>query len=227
MTLSAILASRKGMDERIEVVQRALGYPYASPPHSFVQLGGRTLSLDEVEIDLRERTAVVAYGSNAAPEALARKLAGDPDPLPLLRATLGGFDVAYSAHFAAYGAVPAALHPSAGTEVAVFAAFPTAAQLELISATEPNYELLPLEDARLRCEEAPALKRVLAFVTRHGCLRLDDTEVALAAVLARGRTLPAMSQRQLLERLRDALRPGLDLEPFVVECAAGKVDLTR
>jgi hypothetical protein len=212
------------MDEQSEVVQRALGYPYAIPQRSFVQVGGRTLPAGEVEVDLSERTPVLAYGANAAPEALARKLAADPDPVPLMRATLSGYDVVYSAHISPYGSVPAALLPSAGTEVDVFVSHFTARQLALVSASEPNYELRTIEAGRCLCEEAPATE-LSAYMSRHGSLRVDGSAVALAAFPARGRRLPAMGQREVLERLRAALSPDRDFAGFVADCAAGKVSL--
>jgi len=212
------------MDEQSEVVQRALGYPYAIPQRSFVQLGGQTLPAGEVEVDLSERTPVLAYGANAAPEALARKLAGDSDPVPLMQATLSGHDVVYSAHISPYGSVPAALHPSGGTEVDVFVAHFTARQLALVSVSEPNYELTPIEASRCRCEETPVAE-LSAYMSRHGSLRIDGSAVALAPIPARGRRLPAMSQREILERLRAALGPDRDFAAFVAECAAGKVSL--
>jgi hypothetical protein len=213
------------MDEPSEVVQRALGYPYAIPERSFVQVGEKALTPGEVAVDLSQRTAVLAYGANAAPEALARKLAGNTEPLPLLRATLTGFDVVYSAHISPYGSVPATLRRSPGTEVDVFVAHLTAEQLRLISATEPNYELAALEGGCCRCEEAGVPDELLVFESRHGCLRIDGSEVALAAVGGRGRAFPEMDQRQLLDRLRTALRPDTDLEEFAAECAAGRVSL--
>jgi len=213
------------MDEQSEVVRRALDYPYSVPQRSFVLVGSRALAPSEVEVDLSARIAVLAYGANAAPEALARKLAPDSDPVPMLRATLSGFDVVYSAHISPYGSVPATLLHSSGTEVDVFVAYLTAAQLELVSATEPNYELTALERGCCRCGEAGVPDDLPAFESRHGCLQIDGSAVALAAVGSRGRALPEMDQRQLLERLRAALRPDRDLEAFAAECAAGRVSL--
>lgn len=213
------------MDEQSEVVRRALDYPYAVPQRSFVQVGLRTLAPSEVEVDLSTRIAVLAYGANAAPEALGRKLAPDSDPAPVLRTALSGFDVVYSAHISPYGSLPATLLRSSGTEVDVFVAYLTAAQLELVSATEPNYDLTTLEPGCCRCGEADIPDDLLAFESRHGCLQIDGSAVALAAVGSRGRALPEMDQRQLLGRLRAVLRPGCDLEAFAAECAAGRVSL--
>lgn len=184
---------------------RALDYPYAIPDRSFVYAAGRVQRPEEVDVDVAGRTALLAYGSNAAPEVLDRKLAGDPDPVLLLRATLADFDVVYSDHVSAYGAVPATLQPSPGAAATVFVAYLTAAQLELIALTEPNYELTKLEGVRCRLDDGKTLSRVEAYLSRHGCLLDgDDSPIALAAIQTAGRVLPTMSQRQARERFAAA-----------------------
>lgn len=206
------------MEEQSEVVKRALGYPYAVPSRSYIQIGERTLELGAVEVDLASRVPLLAYGSNAAPEVLASKLVAAPDPVPLLRAALSDLDVVYSAHVSRYGAVPATLHRSRGTVVNAFVAYVTSEQLRLISNTEPNYELATLSGLPCRLESGGAPIGPRAFLSRHGCLRLEGSEVALTAIEARNRRLPAMDQRQVLARVRDILRPDQDLERFIVEC---------
>jgi len=57
-----------------ELVRRALAYPYEPPAGSFVQIGDRTLPVPPAEVDVAGRRALLAYGANAAPEALTRKL---------------------------------------------------------------------------------------------------------------------------------------------------------
>ncbi len=208
------------MEEQSEVVRRALGYPYAIPRRSFVQIGARTLAPGDVDVDLSDRVALLAYGANAAPEALARKLAGNSDPVPILRATIEDYDVAYSAHISAYGSVPATLLRSPGTEAAVFVVHLTAEQLGLISATEPNYELAELPADVCRFEDGRYPDALSAFASRHGCLLVGDSAVALSGVAARGRTLPAMSQREVLERVRDGHCPERTLSRFIEECVA-------
>ena len=199
-----------------EIVNRALSYPYAVPDRSFLALGGRALELPEAGPDLRGREALLAYGANAAPEALARKLAPLPDvELPVLRAELEGFDVVYSAHVSPYGAVPATLHPSPGSAVAVFVAYPTAEQRRLLSATEPNYEPVVLRDLACRVQGGALVAEADAFLSRHGRLTIGGAEVALGAVRARGRTRASLRQPEILKRVRAHLAPHLDLERFV------------
>ena len=199
-----------------EILARAVAYPYEAPLHSFVQTGPHTRELGDGELDLREREPLLAYGANAAPAVLARKLAALPDlPLPVLRAELSGFDVVYSAHISPYGAVPSTLQRSPGTTVPVFLAYPTAAQLRLLTATEPNYELRSLPGSALRTELAVPPAEVRAYLSRHGCLALGDSEVALAAIAAAGRSFPALGEVEMLEHVRHLLAPELDLERFV------------
>jgi hypothetical protein len=177
-----------------ERLRRAAAYPYAIPARSFVQLGARALELP-AELDLSGRRPLLAYGSNAAPEALARKLAADPGtPLPLLRAELAGFDAVYSDHLSPYGAVPATLHPSPGTALAVFVSYPTEGQRALLASTEPNYEERRLTGLSCELETGGALEEADAFLSRHGCLLLDGSPVALSAIPARGRVFPALGQ---------------------------------
>lgn len=181
-------------DQMRERLRRASAYPYAIPEHSFVQLGERTTALTEAP-DLSDRRPLLAYGSNAAPEALVRKLGAEPDvPLPLVRAELADYDVVYSDHLSPYGAVPATLHPSPGTVVTTFVAYPTERQRQRLAASEPNYREQRLAPVSLRLEHGEPLEAVSAFLSRHGFLSLDGSPLALAAIAARHRDFPALDQ---------------------------------
>lgn len=211
------------MDEQRKLVERALAYPFATSPTSFVLCGEEARALAAPAAAIEGRTALLAYGSNAAPAALARKL-GDSTlaaPVPVLRASLAGFDVVYSAHVSLYGSIPAALQRSPGTEVCVSVAYLTSHQLRLVQRTEPNYELVSLAGDPCSLESGDGPAGLQAFLSRHGCLALDGSEVALAAISARGRRFPALSQREMLARVRDELSPALSLEQFV---AGGATD---
>jgi hypothetical protein len=204
------------VSEGSEVLERAMRYPYAVPAHPFAQLGHRTLSPDEVEIDPGRRAQLLAYGSNGSPEVLARKLALSTDPVLVEPAWLHDFDVVYSAHISPYGAVPATLQRSPGTVVRVAVLHLTSEQLKLVSATEPNYE--PTELEGVECELASGARRteLSVYLSRHGCLLVDGAEVALVAVLARGRRFPELSEPQVLERLRQQLCPEESIDAFVL-----------
>jgi hypothetical protein len=191
--------------EREAILKRALTYPYATPERSYLFRDGQATELPE-ELDLTGRTPLLAYGANAAPEALALKLASLPgEPLPVVSSELHDFDVVYSAHVSPYGAVPATLLESPGTVAPVFVLHPTAAQHALLTATELNYDLVRIGEAE-------------AYRSKHGCLELEGSPVALAAIRSTGRTLPELGQPEVLERVRAQLEPQLTLEEFIHAC---------
>ena len=79
------------------------------------------------EIDIGGRRALLAYGANASPEALTRKLAHlPPEPIAALRVALRGWDVVYSAHVSPYGSVPATVVQLAPAPVAGLPRLPDA-----------------------------------------------------------------------------------------------------
>jgi hypothetical protein len=202
-----------------ELVRRALAYPYDPPAGSFVQVGDRTLPVPPDEVDIDGRRALLAYGANASPEALTRKLADLPvEPIAVLRVALSGWDVVYSAHTTRYGAVPAAVVPSPGTVASVHLVFPSDEQLAAITATEgANYELTQLADFSAEYEiggEGP--REIDAFISVHGPLLLGGSPIALAAIPARGRAFPELTTPEAIERVRAALHPDLSLEEFVL-----------
>ena len=202
-----------------ELLRRALAYPYDPPAGSFVQIGDRTLPVPPQEIDVEGRRALLAYGANASPEALTRKLAHlEPRPIPVLRVSLSGWDVVYSAHVTRYGSVPAAVVPSPGTVASVHLVFPDDKQLEAIAATEGrNYRLEQLVDFTAEFEiggEGPV--EIDAFVSVHGPVLLDGSPVALAAIPARDRTFPELTTPEMIDRVRAALAPDLSLAEFVL-----------
>lgn len=211
------------MTNRREIVGRALAYPYATPTSSFVLAGDQLREDDALGPDDLDAAArpLLAYGSNAAPEVLMRKL-GDATrdaPLLALRATLADHDVAYSAHISRYGSIPATLFPSPGAALPVFVLYLDPGQAERIAATEPNYEPVRLTGISCELDAGGTLSELDAYRSRHGCLLLESSEVALAEVEAAGRKLPALTQPQVQERLRSFLAPDRPLDRFVAENA--------
>jgi hypothetical protein len=202
-----------------ELLRRALAYPYDPPAGSFVQLGARTLPVPPEEIDVEGRRALLAYGANASPEALTRKLAAlEPRPVPVLRVSLRGWDVVYSGHVTRYGAVPAAVLASPGTVASVHLVFPDDEQLAALAATEgQNYRLEQLTDFCAELEiggDGPA--EIDAFISVHGPVLLDGSPVALAAIPARDRVFPELTTPEMIDRVRAALHPDLSLREFIL-----------
>ena len=206
-------------EEMAAILRRALTYPYATPGRSYLYLEGAAEELPDGSPDLAERTPLLSYGANAAPEALALKLASLPGvAMPVLRAELEHFDVVYSAHVSPYGAVPATLVESPGTRAPVFVVYPTAEQLALLTAQELNYDLIIFSEVSCRLEDGTVVTELAGYRSKHGPLALDGSEVALAAVRSRGRTLPELDQPAVLERVRVHLEPALELEEFIHAC---------
>lgn len=202
-----------------ELVRRALAYPYDPPTGSFVQVGARTLLVPPEEIDVEGRRALLAYGANASPEALTRKLAVlPPRPIPVLRVALRGWDVVYSAHVTRYGAVPAAVVASPGTVASVHLVFPDDEQRVALAATEgQNYRLERLVDLIAELDvggEGPS--EIDAFISVHGPLLLDGSPVALAAIRARDRVFPELTTAEMIDCVRAAIHPELSLTEFVL-----------
>lgn len=188
------------------ILARALEYPYATPDRSYLYRDGEATELPPQGPDLSGRSPLIAYGANAAPEALARKLTQLPGvELPAMRFELDGFDVVYSAHVSPYGAVPATLVESPGTVAPAFLLHPTAEQLALLTASEPNYDLAEVNG-------------VAVYRSKHGCLEIDGAPVALAAVRSVGRALPELDEPPVIEWVRSQLRPELSLQQFVLDC---------
>lgn len=204
------------MSEGSEVVERAMRYPYAVPARPFVQRGHSTLDPGEVEIEREQRAQLLVYGSNGSPEVLARKLALSSDPVLVEPAWLRDFDVVYSAHFSPYGAVPATLQRSPGTTARVAVVHLTAEQLRLVSATEPNYDLISFGPVECELPEGKVATQVSVYLSRHGCLLEGGAEVALVAVPARERRFAELSEPQVLERLRSRLCPEEPIDAFVL-----------
>jgi hypothetical protein len=176
-----------------DILSRVRAYPYRSNHGSLVLGAEPPAGLPEV----------VAFGANADPVVLAAKLGGGAS-VRGRPAVLADHDVVFSAHVSPYGAVPATLVPSPGTSVPVHLLRLAPPGLACLDATEPNY-------VRERLAHG-----IEAYRSRHGALRLDGTPVALAAVPATGRVLPALTQEQILERLRRALEPAADPDAFVL-----------
>lgn len=203
-------------EETTAILRRALEYPYATPRRSYLYREGRAAELPPAGPDLAGRTPLLSYGANAAPEALALKLASLPGPeMPVLRAELEDFDVAYSAHVSPYGAVPATLVESTGTRAPVFVVYPDEEQLELLTALELNYDLVTLSGVGCRLEGGTAVSELGAYRSKHGPLSLDGSAVALAAVRAAERVLPELDEPAVLDRVRAHVSPELTLEEFV------------
>jgi CBS domain-containing protein len=187
-----------------EQIDWGLAYPWDRPPESYVLRGAEVEPPDDAEAWARDRHPVLAFGSNAAPSTLARKFAHFEDTrdreVLVVAGDLHDFDVGAAATVAIYGAMPATLFPSPGTAVRAAVLYLTDAQATQLTWSELSYRFGRLS-ARITSELDLRVDGVLAYVNRFGAFAPDGEPLALAAVAATDRTAPALSQRELLDRV--------------------------
>ncbi len=221
---------------------RAKTYPYFTPPYSYLLVNGAAYEIVEAGRDptrdgrlrdggrvapaatvlhdlgvrgappLDERIAVLAHGSNAAPETLARKYARfDEDVvIPVIKARLAHFDVVYATHFSGYGSIPSTLAASGETVAEIAVNFLTPHQLALMHECELsalNYVYGRLDGLGLALEGLGALDAAHVYVTRHGYLGVTGAPLAFAAIAARAPLRPGDQDRGARPRPRPS-RPG-------------------
>jgi hypothetical protein len=222
---------------------RARNYPYDRAAHSFVFDGGEVLPLgDGVDDFLVGKHPVLAFGSNAAPEQLQRKYRDWPDVrFVVTRATLQDYDVVYSAHLTSYGAVPATLASSPGTELQTWVTWLDDEQLAHMHTTEMgpgkiemgggadvNYAYGHLRDVTLNIEDIEQqVTAVGVYLSNYGALALADGPLAFSRIKATDRTFEARDKISVLEEVRDRLAPDLNLEDFIVAIVAEPASRSR
>jgi hypothetical protein len=169
--------------------------------------------------DVRGRHPVLASGSNQSPEQLTRKFGGHGlGAVYVLEAWVDGLDAVYSAHFTAYGSLPATVVAAPGVRARFFVTWLTDAQLDRMHETEAlgeNYEYARIDDVHIVHHGESVSTHIYAYLSRPGALTVDGDPVALAAVRAEGRRTPAMHQREVQEVARRRLAPEVALEHFI------------
>jgi hypothetical protein len=217
-------ASVLSAEEADAIVRRAITYPYAAPPHSYLydaSAPGLWRPLPADAAVLEGRTPVLAAGSNRAPERLAQKFQSlFPEArIPVTRAHLTGFDSVYCAHVTSYGSVPATLHPSPGTTVTLHITWLDADELACMHETEQpgvNYHFVRLKGLALTLDDGgAALDTAYAYLSVHGAALVDGAPVALAAVPAVHRRFVARDQEAMIAALAAEVAPEVDVRTFI------------
>jgi hypothetical protein len=203
------------MTDTAAKLARARDYPYPYPGRSYTWRSGRVDAFDRNEI--RDRTAVLAVGSNRAPDQLSRKYFGKTDsPIPVEHVRLRDFDIVYAAHLTRYGAVPAMLQHAPGTIVETAVTWLDGAQLEIMHLTEGGYHYAAIEDIDLTFDDGEEARSVHLYVGREGHLVHDDAPVPLAEIAAERRIQPARSTAEVLNLVRRRVAPETDGESFIL-----------
>jgi hypothetical protein len=229
--IGALLGQLPARECGEEAIARAIAYPWARPLGSYLLGDGAIEALAAMAPERRRavldrfagggsRLPVLAIGSNGAPAALERKFAhfgaaGDRTVLAL-SGRLHDFDVGVAAQPALYGSLPATLFPSPGTAAGATLLWVTPAQFTQLAWSEISYRLGRLRARFVVEETGTSFDEVLVFVSRFDAFAPDGEPVALAAIPARGRTAPELSEEQLLDRAAAlALGPGANAEQLI------------
>ena len=232
----------------ISTVETAKRYPFPRPDRSFLFVDGEALplltlaeSLEEAEVEvdgrtlpaghllrrhgiaavapLGQRTPVLAYGANAAPERLQRKYDSVAQTVfPVVQARLHGFDIVHAAHISSYGAVPATIERSPGTVCEVAVTYLDSRQLARMHETElrrRTYRFGLLGNILLEPVLLPASDAVSSYVGSHGHIAPEGEALALAAIGARGRRFRALSQTDVQQAIQAMLGVPGPLDTFI------------
>lgn len=198
-----------------EAVRRAESYPFDLPFGSYRYREGAHEAFDAVDSG---RRPVLAVGSNGAPSQLATKFGLCPEGIPVTRAVLYDHAVVYSAHFAAYGSLPATLFRVSGCRSWVFVTWLTDGQLAAMHRSEgigDRYDFAQLRLGEVEDETAGRVDGVGVYMSRAGALSHDGAAIRVADVPTMGCTLPALTQRAALRWAHARLAPALGYEAFV------------
>jgi hypothetical protein len=202
--------------------QDPLSYPGRIPPHSFVVADGDVVRVDNARDSIdsalagapasKERVAVLAVGSNAAPARLAEKGLGRP--LAALRVTVRDHVAVYSAHVSRYGAVASTLHEEPGAWCKLHVTLFDEAQLAAVDRTEGNYERVDLAEHHVDGLGGLGVDRIQRYASGWGALQVGGAPVRLSEIPSGRSRLPALSQRGIQRRLvTHARRHGLPVPP--------------
>jgi len=203
-------------------IHHAKSYPFDIPDSSYVleKDGWRALPSQEHETDGRH--AVIASGSNAAPQQLAAKYRDHghllDQPIYVTRAILHDFDAVYSAHFSSYGSIPATLAHAPGAKSHLFVTWLTDRQLARMHETEAvgvNYDYTRLHGIELAMENGDSLDSAHAYLSRRGCLNRNGRPIPLVELTTQGRRWTPMSQCEVLDYARSLIAPDEAPEAFI------------
>ena len=173
-----------------------------------VRVSGKVVQVDTLLNDLSrtakqarpepmsKRTAIIAYGSNAAVSALNRKFMSEKFArgwaiFPVLKATLKNFEVVHAAHFVPVnGSFPAGLAYNAGAESEVWMTFLDEEEMKRMHASEgidsdsPEswYSYGKLENIKIFISGWKELTSAFVYIDNYGALKIQEKTAALAKV---------------------------------------------
>lgn len=200
------------------------------------------ITTEHQTIEIEDAVVLIAAGSNGSTVQLARKYHGRHSARPILiaPATVSGAVSVYSAHIASYGSVPATMYPAghptghpvghrAGdrtgdARAALHVLMMPAEELAHINATESlgvNY-VLAAPHGVSAIVEGVTIARPLAYVSKRGAAAPDASPVLLAQTGGAATGYPALSQPEMLERVRAYVGHAAALRDFVARLSGDR-----
>jgi hypothetical protein len=182
------------------------------PDRSEISVSQLLASLGLAQLVGEHLKPAVGYGSNPAPSQLARKYAAQSATghavIPVMKGHLSDYDVVWTPVFVGYGAMPATITPSPGTEVDVWITWLTDRFVKTMSESEHAgkaesgsqslYAFATLENAQYAFD-GPDPDELKAYVSCFGALSIDGEILAVAAVAALGRNFRAIDSADALK----------------------------
>ena len=205
-----------------DVLSLAKNYPYPILKFSYLFENDHISELSSSTRlpSLKNRSPVLAVGSNQSPLQLSRKFSGKNwGPIPVLRARLHDFDAAYSPHITGYGAIPATLQDAKNSKTTFFINWLDDAQLNRMHETEmtgSNYSFGVLTDLNIEVETGPCLEEVFTYTSKHGVLCDPDGPIFVAEIESTNPSRSRLTQFEVQTFARDKISQNTDIDQFIL-----------
>lgn len=154
---------------------------------------------------LSRRIGILSYGSNCNPAQLKHKFQGadlNDKTFFAIECSCSNVDSVYLADLAPYGAVPAGIIPSPGTQLEAFILFLTEDQLKIMDKTESRGIYYDLKEINEHCElvNGEYLYPFYTYVPKKPII-LDEKNkpIRLKALKATGSSFKAFNHKEMLE----------------------------
>lgn len=181
-----------------ERIAHALRYPF-DPPHRAYHFRAGRMQAPEA-FDPAARHAVVASGSNGAPDRLREKF-GNTGDVPVTYGIIHDLVPVFAARITSYGSVPATLAVVPGAQAGVHVTWLTDEQLAIMHTTESigvGYAYCRLDDFRFDPVGHHPPAPLHAYISMHGAL------VAAGGFLPLANVAQAEAQRHVMARMNFA-----------------------
>ncbi|WP_135081665.1 hypothetical protein [Terasakiella sp. SH-1] len=200
-----------------DITERALGYPYDIPSHSYL-IDGEEIKPWDHALDLTNRIPVLACGSNQSPTQLLRKFG--PTYLPVMAGWLHDYDSVYSAHFTKYGSIAATYHYEKGIRSRQMITWLNHEQLDGMHKTESlgiNYEFVELDHIHFHSDCGEIINNSYNYNSSLGTFKINSLPIGLQTIEAQNRPYPSLTQKELQESVLKAMNYPHCLKQFIEE----------